>query len=182
MLSASLPQGCRTPVRVSQTQTHLRKPHSCPAERGHTWRCPTAQTAAFSWAVSERVSEPRCQIELVKKTEQGSAALASARARAQVSSRPSVVWTLRISMPSSRSRLRRLQSPSNPRECPTQPWAVGTPWGPAPRPAAGLWAAQGTHLLTEKVKGLFFDNVLSKRSWKLPCWSHSCFKVQWYKE
>lgn len=105
------------------------------------------------------------------------------RAGAPVSPRPRVVQSLfTFAKFSSESRLRQLQSPSNSPERQNQRWEVGTSQGPIAEPTSGLQTAQGTLLLTDKVKDLTFDNILSKAQLKLSCWSHGCFKLQWYKE
>lgn len=130
---------------ASQSHTHVHKTHrsSCPADPIHTWRRLTAQRAGFSWVISEHAFEPRCWVQ----HEQGTAAPA---ARAQVSPRLCVVWSLfMFAKFSSKSRLRRLQSPSNSPERQNERWEVSTSLGPISEPTRWI-ANRPRHAFTHR--------------------------------
>lgn len=93
---------------------------------------------------------------------QGTAALVSGRATAQVTPcsqvSPCVVLSLLMFAKfSSRSQLHHLQSTSN---------CLALPWDLLLSPLSGLQTAQDTHLLTQKVKDLIFDSIFSNTQLK----------------
>lgn len=133
-LGASCPRGCRTSLRGFSVQIQVHKPlgSSCPAEPADTRRCLMAQKGVFSRLVSERAFEPWSWVQ----HEPGTAAPA---ARAQLSPRPCVAWSLFLfAKLSSKSRLRQLQSPSKSPERQIERWEAGTSPGPIPEPPRGM--------------------------------------------
>lgn len=181
MLSASRPWGCHTSVRgFSVTTTRAQT-----AQELLSCRARTCLEMAYSTESSFQLGHFRARVwtRVLGLAQAGKCRSRVWRAGAPVSPRPRVVQSLfTFAKFSSESRLRQLQSPSNSPERQNQRWEVGTSQGPIAEPTSGLQTAQGTLLLTDKVKDLTFDNILSKAQLKLSCWSHGCFKLRWYKE